>query len=547
MRSGMKYRVFWELTLTFADRRSIAILVAGFGTPILLTWLGYVPVLSTLIHKLRPYVIWPSTIATYHVRPFPYLLGNAPTVGQSLYIAMFVILNIILTAVNYESRQPNAWYATRWREIVAFVLYRTGNFAYIMAPLVFLFAGRNNVLLWLTNWSHSTFILLHRWVARVFALQALLHSVLALVLYCEDGAYDMEHTKPYWIWGIVATLCVVVLTFFSGLYVRNVFYETWLVVHIVLSVIVVVACWYHAYDLYAYLGGYCYWLYAVSAVWAFDRLARIARIVGVGPRRATVTALGDAAEYVRIDIPGVRWGLEPGKHAYFYFPTLSPLRPWENHPFSILPTALLRPSHYRGKSDSVSIADQGSSDQPQSHDDAEKREIVTPQVKAVPQARRTVGVTIFVKRSTGTTKALQEHNNLLTFLEGPYPNNATTQVLKSDRLLLIGGGIGITALVPFIASHWNVKLCWSVKESARCLVNELGEVMDDLTEKDIRIGGRLDIDALLATEVAAGWDKVGVVVSGPGKLCDDVRAAVVSVAKHSPKTVFELEVEAYSW
>ena len=79
-------------------------LVAGFGTPILLTMLGYAPFISKLLRALNPYLIWPSTIGTYQVRPLPYFLGNAPTIGQSLYVVMFILLNIILTSVNYQSR-----------------------------------------------------------------------------------------------------------------------------------------------------------------------------------------------------------------------------------------------------------------------------------------------------------------------------------------------------------------------------------------------------------------------------------------------------------
>lgn len=40
---------------------------------------------------------------------------------------------------------------------------------------------------------------------------------------------------------------------------------------------------------------------------------------------------------------------------------------------------------------------------------------------------------------------------------------------------------------------------------------------------------------------------MGIVVCGPGGLCDDVRAAVVCASKLGQGTEFELEVEAYSW
>ena len=524
-------------------------LVTGFGLPIILTWLSYVPFVSSALRRLKPYLSWPSSIGTYHIRPLPYLLGNAPTVGQSLYIALFVILNILFTAINYQPKWPHPWYQSPWAESVALVFARTGVFAYIIAPLLFLFAGRNNILLWLTNWSHSTFILLHRWVARVFALQALLHSVLALVLYVQEGTYATNSQEPYWIWGIVATVCTVALLLTSVLCMRRTFYEAFLVIHIVLSVIVIVGIWYHAYDLYAYLGAYEDWIYAIAAVWGFDRLARLVRIAIAGPRRAVVTEIG--TEYVRLDIKGIRWGTDPGKHVYVYLPTLHPLRPWENHPFSVMPTVLLHPSGLRQSvaswnleqkspgSDILELQTPSSKDGSRERIDIEKRPRASPGDHAN-------GLTLLVRKSKGITRALQTHKSLLTFLEGPYPNNSTTEVLRCDRLLLIGGGIGITALIPFALNHWNVKLCWSVRESASCLVDELQTVLDELDDREIRIGKRLDMQDLLAREVDARWERVGVVVSGPGPMCDQARAAVVAAAKVG-KTQFELDVEAYSW
>lgn len=74
------------------------------------------------------------------------------------------------------------------------------------------------------------------------------------------------------------------------------------------------------------------------AVWFFDRLVRMARMVKTGMCRANIVDIGST--FVRIDIPGIRWAA-PGRSIYVYFPTLDPLRPWENHPFSVIPTATL--------------------------------------------------------------------------------------------------------------------------------------------------------------------------------------------------------------
>lgn len=308
---------------------------------------------------------------------------------------------------------------------------------------------------------------------------------------------------------------------------------------------VLAGCWYHVKLWMPDLAwGYETWLYAAFAIWAFDRLARAARVLKNGTRRATVTDLGGG--YVRVDVAGIRWGAHPGAHAYTFFPTLQPLRPWENHPFSVVPTALLRqlsPVRASGSSE-------GGSKTGSVHGDAEKGQGVAAKVRPAAQqagGESATGITLYVKKSTGMTKHLQAHGGLLTLLDGPYYMQAASGVLKCDRLLLIGGGIGITSLVPWTASHVNVKLCWSVKDSARCLVNELDGVLDGVLDKQLVIGGRLDFTDLLAHEVQCGWRKVGVVVSGPGGLCDDVRAAVVVAGRKQVTTVFDLEVDAYTW
>jgi hypothetical protein len=527
-------------------------LITGFGLPIFITWMGYLPIIAPLLAKVRPYVTWPSSITRYHIRPLPYLVGKAPTVGQSLYVAMFLILNIIFTAISYESRQPNAWNPTVHYEIMSYLLGRTGIFAYTFLPLVFLFAGRNNILLWLTNWSHSTYLVLHRWIARIFTVQVLLHSLISLAKYKQTGMYSMESVKPYWIWGIVATLCVVVLCFGSGLYIRNKHYEIFLLSHIALSVILVVGCWYHAYDLYGLLGGYVYWVYAVSAVWAFDRVVRALRIGIVGTKMSTIREMDSDLGYVRIDVPDVRWSLGPGMHAYLYFPTVSRWAPWESHPFSVMPTAMLTP---RTRDDSITTdhlsrlgeKTNGSADSAGSDQDVEKTSAVVQTHGQMQSARSTSGLTFFVKKGEGFTKKLHAQTDLLTLVEGPYPNNSSGQVLLCDRLLLIAGGIGITAVVSFIANHQNVKLSWSVRENAHCLVSEIDGLLSTLVDKDVRIGSRLDVVSLLAQEVRAGWQKVGVVISGPPSFCDDAKAAVIEQARISKTTQFELEVEAYSW
>ena len=138
------------------------ILVIGAFTPVLLTWLGYLPYMTAVPEKVKSYLVYPCILGTYQVRSLPYWLGKASMVGQTLYIAVMVILNVVLTAADYKLTPLFAWYPKRQQELLAFMMYRTGIFAFTLAPLLLLFSSRNKFLLWLTNWSHSTYLLLHR-------------------------------------------------------------------------------------------------------------------------------------------------------------------------------------------------------------------------------------------------------------------------------------------------------------------------------------------------------------------------------------------------
>ncbi|KAK4201187.1 Ferric/cupric reductase transmembrane component 1 [Triangularia verruculosa] len=515
----------------------LVLLLAGIIVPILLTWLGYLPFASTLNDRfIRPRIVYPSLVGSFQVRPLPYYLGNAPTWGQTLFIIMMLILNIITTATGYRTVSSHMWLRNQWQQIVGFMMYRTGVLSYALAPLVMLFAGRNNLLLWLTNWSHSTYLLLHRWMARLFMLQALLHSVLAVILYKDMGIYDAQAVMDYWAWGVVATVLGCVVLVVSTLYFRQRWYELFLLFHIAMAVLILVGCWYHAALRFPSTGqGFNTWIYIAVAVWVFDRVARLARIVKNGVRRARVLDLGNG--YLRIDIDGVRWGHAPGRHVYVHLPALSPLRPWESHPFSILPRSLLRPL----KANSPSP--------PSSHHDAEKLATTETIVSANSDTKAAAGIVLFVRKAEGITKSLKASSSLVTFLDGPYPNNSVSSLLRCDRVVLIAGGIGITGVLAWVDNHTNVKLFWGVKESAQPLVAALGPVIGrlDETNAEVRIGQRFNVQQLLEEEVKAGWAKIGVVVCGPGGLCDDVRASVVALGKQHDGTGFVLEVEAYTW
>ena len=95
----------------------------------------------------------------------------------------------------------------------------------------------------------------------------------------------------------------------------------------------------------------------------------------------------------------------------------------------------------------------------------------------------TSGLTLLVEKSMGIMVSLNEVGDLPVPLEGPDSNNPTQGILCCDHVILTGGGIGITGLLPWAAHLRNVSLCWSVKDTARCLVDAVQKPTKGLAEK----------------------------------------------------------------
>lgn len=513
------------------------------GIPILTTVLTFLPYANRLISAIKPYAIYPALVRGYHDRAI-WKWFHLPTYGQTSYIINFTILNIVLSAIDYISVQPNAWWETRRAEMLSKVAARTGVLAMGLAPLVLLFAGRNSVLLWMTNWSHSTYMLLHRWVARLFGIQVILHSVLELAQYVYVGTYEEQLVEKYWIWGCVATVACSIMLLVSVF--RASAYEWFLITHIILAVFVLAGTWYHLDYLFEDRWGYKYWLYVCFAIWGFDRLLRVGRMVKNGMRKATFRPVGD--EILRVDISGVKWSTTPGQHAYIFFPLLRKWTPWENHPFSVIPSHFLRPvSAVRGQSPNESTSTTPPALETP-HEEKDVEHLTPSSSNSLDHGKHNFnsGITFFIKKNSGLTKHLWSTTlTTTTLVEGPYAGTSSRPVLLCDRLILIGGGVGITALFPFVPSHTNVKLHWSIRDAQAGMVNEIRPGLQQV-EHEIVTGKRLDLAGLLNKEVASGWKDLGVVVCGPSGMCDDVRQLVVRISKES-KVKIELDVESFSW
>ncbi|KAL1899579.1 hypothetical protein Sste5346_002981 [Sporothrix stenoceras] len=304
---------------------------------------------SKIWSKFQQYIFLPALLGRFSRHHEPSLggVGYVPSRPLSLFIGVYLVLNIVLSCVSFSTFSPNAFWNSPQFNLCEFIGNRTGTLSLVNLSMAVLFAGRNNLLLGLTGWSQSTFLTLHRWAARVATVQAVVHSIVYTYAYFTPGyagasAYAAEVAMPFYWWGIVATIAFCLAASFAILPLRTRWYEIFLVVHIALAILVLVGCWYHLVPHFGFIYGYQTWLYITFAFWAFDRVIRVGRVfyysrmyIGAPPQQATVEAVPGSTNLVHVTVYPRTWNYGPGQHTFLYFPNLGWGKGWESHPFSV--------------------------------------------------------------------------------------------------------------------------------------------------------------------------------------------------------------------
>ncbi|KAF6744749.1 metalloreductase [Ephemerocybe angulata] len=509
-------------------RNAVGVAISTIVIPLFLSLVRLLPGRSLWYSRLE-IALQKPLIGRRHRSPMVGNVGLMPTRGQSLYIAYIIIsqtfLSIfpIITTSYPDSLWPD-------RHVMLQVGDRTGDLAMANFLAVFLFSSRNNILLWMTNWSHSTFLTLHRWISYVLIIETSLHSLILLIYYWTIR--DARQQELGWIWGIVGTMALVLLWPASILPVRQKAYEFFLAFHQIFSAIGLIGTFYHIYEFYKYDWGFEIWVYIGGGIWALDRIVRLIRLFSNGIRTATVTALDAEAEYIQIDIDGI---VAHG-HAYLSFPTLS-WRFWENHPYSVLPTFTGLPSQDAAAKGS----DSDSAEKKESDSDASSVSSATTEIKP-----RT---TILLRPMNGLTKSLArrllagsgkpKRITLPVLVESSYHSNPATHDLAHCSTLPLH-------------SWWRVRsrLAWGVRNE--CLIRAVEPQLEELKRNptfqlQTRVGERLSLLDILKEEIEKdGKDALGIVVCGPTGMADEVRFAVGELALKAKRAVVFVD-EAFSW
>ena len=158
--------------------------------------------------KLQQYVFLPALFRSRRLEPLPGKVGYIPGRMLSISIAVYIVINIILSSVSFRGFSPNTWFTSPQFEMCEYVGNRTGTLSLVNMTIAILFAGRNNILIAITGWNQTAFLTLHRWAARVSVLQAVVHSIAYTLAYFEPGSggaarYATEAAKPFYVCPVV--------------------------------------------------------------------------------------------------------------------------------------------------------------------------------------------------------------------------------------------------------------------------------------------------------------------------------------------------------
>ncbi|KAG5648723.1 hypothetical protein DXG03_000070 [Asterophora parasitica] len=399
----------------------------------------------------------PAAFGYRHIQPLEWFA--IPTRLQALGIFFYVAINIIFTFVHYDVFEENMFYPRKDVQFWRYVADRSGIMSFWNLPLLWALGGRNDVLIWLTGWSfrwplwpaytrlsangHSaescnTF---HRWVSIVATVQAILHSAAYSWFEVALGSTLAENFEEmYWATGVFATVTMSLIIPLAIRPIRQKLYELFLIVHIVLAVATLVLLFYHVTEMD---GEYDAWLWACVGIWAFDRFLRYVR-VGVlsyktmrsGGENTVASLTGQPGEggLIRLTVQS-SITIDPKPGSYYYLYTPRSWRPWENHPFTLAsweqtPGGTTFHFHF------------------------------------APLA----GATRRIEKRIAQAKDLSTKMTVL--LEGPY--GTVHPVPSYEQILLVAGGSGITAILPYAFSIVNssprharkVTIVWVVRKAA---------------------------------------------------------------------------------
>lgn len=276
----------------------------------------------------RKYVTMPALFNQKHTNRVT-LGGTIPTRFESIVLFVYFVLIVIGECTNYNYYKENTFWKEKKLQISRYVGDRSGKITVFMINTVYLFAGRNNFLLWLTGWKMSSFYTFHKWIGRMTIVSSFVHTITMLINSYWIKKIHTRKLTSWWRWGSVAMVCGGIMLIQSLPLIRHRFYEVFLYGHIILAIFFLVGVWIHVEPF-----GDGPFAYSVAAIWCFDRFVRILKMSQFGLRLAHIRSAGSDCLTMTVPATGTIKQPTPGSFGYVYF-----LEGWtffQSHPFSVI-------------------------------------------------------------------------------------------------------------------------------------------------------------------------------------------------------------------
>ncbi|KEF61932.1 uncharacterized protein A1O9_03504 [Exophiala aquamarina CBS 119918] len=268
-----------------------------------------------------------ASLPTYRLG---WLTLRSPPSGKLIVVLSYLVTITVMCLYMYDTGDQWSW------EDIA---YRCGCIAQAQLPLIFLLAGKQNIIGCLTGMSYERLNWLHRWVARILWLTATFH----LMFWFRSWArYDYIRVKlstdRLTQTGFASWCILTAIVAFSFAPIRRFNYEVFVISHLVLFAGLIGSIYTHV------TYGKTYIWFCVG-IFFLDRTARLAvaavanlsflhrRSPGrhwLWANRATLTPLPGNITRITIDKPVLKWS--PGQHVFLSCHTVVPL---QSHPFTI--------------------------------------------------------------------------------------------------------------------------------------------------------------------------------------------------------------------
>jgi hypothetical protein len=266
--------------------------------------------------------------------PLKQRILRLPTVGRASLVLANAITLIVLCTYGLDL---NGQFT---KEDVAF---RCGVVTVGQIPLIFLLAGKNNIIGYLSGISYERLNWLHRWCARCMLLTATLHMGYFLTNWARYDyiGYKLKNDQISWK-GLVAWCTLVWIVFSSMTPIRGWNYELFVVQHLVSFAVFIGFVYIHIPPtMTAYV-----WI--PVALYFFDRVIRAGRalyanvslfhprqrqlgqMTGFWACKAEFTPLPHNTTRVVIQNHPISW--TPGQHVFLSCQSVLPL---QSHPFTV--------------------------------------------------------------------------------------------------------------------------------------------------------------------------------------------------------------------